>query len=61
MPIGLLTAAFFSVDTAFAVLFGVGFLAYEITQGGNPHRDIHGYLWGLGIGGIAWRILLILG
>lgn len=56
-PIGLVTVALIYANTGLGVLFGAGFIAYEITQGGQSHRDIKSFLWGVGIAGVVWLIL----
>jgi len=56
-PIGLVTVALIYANTGLGVLFGAGFIAYEITQGGDPHLDIKSFLWGVGIAGVVWLIL----
>ena len=58
-PVGLVTVALIYVNTGLGVLFGAGFVAYEITQGGNPHLDIKGWLWGVGAAGLLWFILKV--
>lgn len=58
-PIGLVTVALIYANTGLGVLFGAGFVAYEITQGGDPHLDIKGWLWGVGIAGVVWLILKV--
>lgn len=71
IPVGLLNVALVACAAqcgdpvagsgmiALAVLFGLTFLVYEVTQGGKPHKDVKGYAWGLGIGGVAWLIAII--
>lgn len=61
IPVGLLNVAFILVSVPAAIIFAVGFLAYEITQGGEPHRDIKGWLWGVGIAGAIYFILEVAG
>jgi len=56
IPVGVINIAFAYVSPVVAVLFGGAFLVYEVTQGSNPHKDIRGYCWGLGIGGAAWLL-----
>ena len=56
IPVGVVNVAVAYVSPMIALLFGAAFLVYEVTQGSNPHKDIRGYCWGLGIGGIAWLI-----
>lgn len=57
IPVGLVTVALIYANTWLGFLFGAGFVAYEITQGGQPHRDIKGWLWGVVAGGAIWLIL----
>jgi hypothetical protein len=57
VPVGLVTVALICANTGLGVLFGAGFIAYEITQGGDPHLDIKGFLWGLGTAGVLLLIL----
>ena len=52
VPVGLVNVAVTAVSPVAAVLLGVTFLTYEVTQGNEPHRDIKGYCWGLAIGGM---------
>ena len=59
VPVGWVNVALFLANPLLGVLFGAGFLSYEITQGSQPHKDIKGWLWGLGIGGAAWLIAII--
>ena len=56
-PVGLVTVALIYANIGLGVLFGAGFIAYEITQGGDPHLDIKGFLWGLGTAGVLLLIL----
>lgn len=56
-PVGLVTVGLIYADVGLGVLFGAGFMVYEVTQGGDPHLDIKGFLWGLGAAGILWLIL----
>ena len=60
VPVGILNAAILYFSPPFGVLFGAGFVAYEITQGGKPHLDIKGWLWGLGGAGLVWFIMFML-
>ena len=60
VPVGAVNIAFAYVSPVTALLFGVAFLVYEVTQGGDPHRDIRGYCWGLALGGTAWILMNIL-
>jgi len=46
-PCGVVNAALFVVNPYLALLFGAGFLVYELSQGGKPWKDIQGWLWGL--------------
>ena len=55
-PIGLVTVALIYASTGLGVLFGAGFVVYEVTQGGDPHLDIKGFLWGLGTAGVLLLI-----
>ena len=56
IPVGVVNVAVAYVSPMIALLFGAAFLVYEVIQGGLPHKDIKGYCWGLGIGGVAWLI-----
>lgn len=58
-PIGVVTVALIHASTGLGVLFGAGFVVYEVTQGGDPHLDIKGFLWGLGTAGVIWFILKV--
>ena len=60
-PVGVLTASLIYVSAPLGVLFGIGFLAYEITQGSDPHKDIEGWLWGLCWTGLLWIIFHFMG
>ena len=35
---------------ALGVIFGVAFIVYEVTQGGDIHLDTAGYSWGIFFG-----------
>ena len=52
--LGPLNVALLWASPALGILFGVGFLAYEVTQGGKAHLDIAGWVWGLGAAGTIW-------
>ncbi len=56
VPVGAFNIAIAYVSPLAALLFGAAFLVYEVTQGSQPHKDIRGYCWGLGIGGAVWLI-----
>ena len=56
-PIGLVTVALIYANIGLGVLFGSGFIIYEITQGEDPHLDIKGFLWGLGTTGVLLLII----
>ena len=60
IPVGVINIAFAYVSPVAALLFGAAFLVYEVTQGSNPHKDIRGYCWGLGIGGAVWFALSVM-
>lgn len=65
IPVGLVTVALIYANTGLGVLFGAGFIAYEIMQEkreprpwrGESHLDIKGWLWGVVIAGVVWLIL----
>lgn len=59
IPVGLLNVAFLWVNPMLGLVFGAGFLVYEVTQGKEPHKDIRGWAWGVGIGGAVWLITVI--
>jgi len=61
IPVGIITGAFTWLNPAAGLLFGAGFIAYEVTQGGDPHRDIKGWLWGLGVAGAWWFFFAVIG
>ncbi len=61
IPVGLLTVILVWANAWLGALFGIGFLAYEFTQGGEPYRDIKGWLWGTGIAGAIYSILKVVG
>jgi len=61
VPVGFFTVLLIYTNPLMGLLFGSGFVVYEITQGGQPHKDIKGWLWGLGITGVVWFILWYLG
>ncbi|MBA7627925.1 hypothetical protein ES703_35394 [subsurface metagenome] len=56
IPVGLANVAFAWFSPAVAVIFGGGFLAYEVTQGSKPHLDIKGWLWGIALGMVGFII-----
>lgn len=60
VPVGGVNVAIFLANPLLGALFGAGFLVYEVTQGHQPHKDIKGYLYGIGIGGIVWLIIQLL-
>ena len=55
IPVGLANVAIAWFTPSVAVIFGGGFLAYEITQGNQPHFDIKGWLWGIFFSGDYFR------
>lgn len=63
IPVGWLNVAFLRAHPPLGVLFGIGFLAYELTQSRSAdfkdkgHKDILSYLYGLGTGGTIWLVL----
>lgn len=44
-----------------SVMIAVGFIIYELNQGGDPFRDIKSYIWGLGTGGVTAAMLALAG
>lgn len=56
LPVGLLNVVLLWANPPLGILFGVSFLAYEVTQGSKAHLDIVGWTWGLGAGGIVWAM-----
>lgn len=61
IPVGMANVAIAWFSPAVAVIFGGGFLAYEITQGSQPHLDIKGWLWGIALAMIGLFICKLLG
>lgn len=57
VPVGVANVAIVLVSPVTAILLGVTFLAYEVTQGSTPHKDIRGYCWGLALAGLIWLLL----
>lgn len=51
------------IGGAAALLFGFGFVAYQVTEGikikDRIFPDIHGWLWGIGISGVAALVAYI--
>lgn len=60
IPIGLINVALYYACPLLGLGFTLSFLAYEKWQGGNPHKDIVGSIWGLGIGGVVWFIISLI-
>jgi len=61
IPVGIATALLVLSHWAVAIIFGAGFLAYELSEENvitdDAYKDIRGWLWGLFIGGIIlWLI-----
>lgn len=58
--IGLHEAGFPLLGASVAFLFGYGFMRYELDEqrhlGDKAYKDIHGWLWGLGILGVPLLI-----
>lgn len=61
IPPGVANVAMAWFSPMSALIFGAGFLAYEITQGSDPHLDIKGWLWGIAFGMIPFAIFRLLG
>jgi len=61
VPVGAICVLLAYVHWVLALIFGLGFLSYEIIQewriADKGWRDIKGFLWGLGIGGLIWFAL----
>lgn len=64
VPVGVLNAFLFISYPMPSMLFGIGFLTYEISQcwriSDNAFKDIIGWLWGFGAGLIImviWGLL----
>lgn len=49
--------------SAVAIVFGIGFVAYQVTEGAKIKDrifpDIHGWLYGMGISGVAALVAYI--
>lgn len=64
IPVGLLTCLLCYVHWGLAIAFTVSFLYYELSQdmhlSDQAFKDIKGFCWGLGIGGITLFILKLL-
>ena len=56
IPLGLLTVLFGCVGWWLAVIFAAGFLVYEVDEdmhlSNGAFKDIKGFCWGLGVGGL---------
>lgn len=61
VPVGLFNVALIWASIPLGLLFGAGFVVYEVTQGNEPYIDIKSWLWGLGIGGGVWFVLKLAG
>lgn len=67
IPVGLVNVALLVVSPALGVLFGLGFVGYQVLQSrgydweDKSHKDLKGWLWGLGIGGAGWSCVVLLG
>lgn len=61
IPLGLLTCVLCYAHWVLAVILAVGFYIYELNEdwhiSDNAYKDIKGFLWGIGIGGIIMIIL----
>lgn len=67
LPVGLIIVALACLDISIG---GVGlmggmltylFVRYEVTQGGDPHKDIIGAAFGVGLGAAGLFLYLVLG
>lgn len=65
IPVGGVTVLLGSVEWWLGVVFGLGFLVYEVRQhkivGDADYKDIVGWLWGIGIAGGIWFVLKVMG
>lgn len=61
IPLGLFTCVLGYIYSWLALAFTISFLAYELSQDwvviDNSYKDIKGWLWGIGIGGLAVFVL----
>jgi len=61
LPVGMFCVFLAYVHWVLALIFGLGFLSYETIQEWRMKdkgwKDIKGFLWGLGVGGLIWVIL----
>ena len=54
VPVGLVNVAFYIINPLWGLGFTIGFLAYEFIQEwrkvDHSHKDVIGWLWGMGAG-----------
>jgi len=64
IPVGLANAFIAFVSGWLGLVFGVGFIAYELWEGlrvtDRAWIDLKGYLVGIGIGAVAWAVAELL-
>jgi len=64
IPVGVINALLCLVSGWLALIFGLGFLTYEVVQlfkgnipGDKAYPDIQGWLWGIALAGITILII----
>jgi len=63
IPVGVGNIGVFLFNPYAGILFGVGYLTYQLTQAihyrfkDKAWQDIAGWLWGLAIAGIIWVLI----
>lgn len=63
IPVGLITVFITLFSGCLGVLFGVGFIIYELSEqkliSDEAYQDIKGWLWGIGIASIIGLLVKI--
>ena len=58
IPVGFVNVAIAVLSGPLAVLFGLGFIAYELDgKGGYP--ELQGWLYGIGFASVIWMMIHI--
>ena len=63
IPVGLVNIAIMGWSAPAGLMFGVGFIAYEVVQewlyvkNGESHRDIQGWLIRMAVGSGLWWLV----
>ena len=61
VPVGMVCSLLVLAHPVISVMFGAGFLVYEVSENRDIHDlaypDIAGFLWGVAIAGVVIRIV----